>query len=60
MTNMVLIMSEGTVHVNVPLMPTNVFMKLKICFLPTEKNVKKGKKDKKGKKSVSTYNGSFH
>ena len=29
-------------------------IRLTVCFLPTEKIVKKGKKDKKGKKSVST------
>lgn len=35
-------------------MPSCVSVKFQIAFLSTEKTVKKGKKDKKGKKSVST------
>lgn len=31
------------------------FVTLNYLFFPAEKTVKKGKKDKKGKKSVSTY-----
>lgn len=53
-TNIVPIIFDSAVHVSFPLMSSDPFVKLKMSLLLTEKTVKKGKKDKKGKKSVST------